>query len=293
MRVAYVVVFLLATQAPRHALSLSDAAEVESLRGKAVALRDLARYAESEALLRRALAIAAESAPADTTHLCGLWNELGVLYKYMGRFDEAGRAYTNALPLAHGAVLATVYHNLGGLEHARGRYAAGEPFARRAVAIRERLLGPDHPDVAADLAALAPILDAQGKRNEAAALMLRSLAILERTYGPNHYEVAVSLNNLAALRAAEGQTAEARRLYERSLAIKERQLGPRHPDVATTLNNLAVLHKKLGDARTAALLYARALSIFEASLGSEHPKTAACRANYGRLLAISLDGSTP
>jgi tetratricopeptide (TPR) repeat protein len=284
MRVAYVVVFLLATQAPRHALSLSDAAEVESLRGKAVALRDLARYAESEALLRRALAIAAESAPADTTHLCGLWNELGVLYKYMGRFDEAGR---------HGAVLATVYHNLGGLEHARGRYAAGEPFARRAVAIRERLLGPDHPDVAADLAALAPILDAQGKRDEAAALMLRSLAILERTYGPNHYEVAVSLNNLAALRAAEGQTAEARRLYERSLAIKERQLGPRHPDVATTLNNLAVLHKKLGDARTAALLYARALSIFEASLGSEHPKTAACRANYGRLLAISLDGSTP
>ena len=38
--------------------------------------------------------------------------------------------------------VATLYHNLGGLEHARGRYTRGEPWARRAVAVRERALGP-------------------------------------------------------------------------------------------------------------------------------------------------------
>jgi hypothetical protein len=37
--------------------------------------------------------------------------------------------------------VATLYHNLGGLEHARGRYARGEPFACRSVAIREKALG--------------------------------------------------------------------------------------------------------------------------------------------------------
>ena len=55
------------------------------------------------------------------------------------------------------ALLAVLYHNLGGLEHARGAFASGKPLARRAVDIRTRTLGPEHPDVAADMAALAPL----------------------------------------------------------------------------------------------------------------------------------------
>ena len=44
--------------------------------------------------------------------------------------------------------MATIYHNLGGLEHARGRYAEGEPYARQSVAIREAALGANHIEVA-------------------------------------------------------------------------------------------------------------------------------------------------
>jgi tetratricopeptide (TPR) repeat protein len=73
--------------------------------------------------------------------------------------------------------MATLYHNLGGLEHARGRYARVEPWARQAVAIREQALGPEHPAVAADVAALAAILDAQGQEAEAEALYRRPGAV--------------------------------------------------------------------------------------------------------------------
>ena len=76
--------------------------------------------------------------------------------------------------------LATLYHNLGGLEHARGRYARGEPFARRSVALREQALGLDHPTVAADVAALAALLVGQGKYDEAEAFYQRALAIFTR-----------------------------------------------------------------------------------------------------------------
>ncbi len=58
---------------------------------------------------------------------------------------------------------ASIYHNLGGLAHARGRYSEGESLARQAVEIRLRALGPDHVDVAADVAALAAIPDGQRK----------------------------------------------------------------------------------------------------------------------------------
>jgi tetratricopeptide (TPR) repeat protein len=174
---------------------------------------------------------------------------------------------------------ATLYHNLGGLEHARGRYALGEPHARRGLAIREKLLGPDHQAVAADAAALAAILDGQ-----ASATRRR----FGRVYGSDHYEVAVNLNNLAALRQAGGDAREAEELYRRALALKEKLRGANHPDVAVTANNLAVLYKHQGRYADAERLYRRALTIFECSFGVSHPKAIACREN----LAASVRAST-
>jgi len=85
------------------------------------------------------------------------------------RLPRSGMPARTILTANHGpeaSVLASLYHNLGGLEHARGAFATGEPLARRAVAIRTRTLGPEHPDVAADMAALAALLDGQGKYDE-------------------------------------------------------------------------------------------------------------------------------
>jgi tetratricopeptide (TPR) repeat protein len=270
--------------------SRADAARVDGLRQQGCALRDRAQYAEAEALLLRALALAEEGCRGCELRVCSVENELGVLYKYTGKFDEAERAYRRALQLAERppgyqdpATLATLYHNLGGLEFARERYADGEVWARRGVALRKQMLGADHPDVASDLAALGPLLDAQGKRQEAAAVMMRALGMQERAYGPNACELAAGLNNLAALRYAEGQREEALTLYTRTLGIKQRCFGPDHPDVATTLNNMAVLFKAKGNRQKATELYKQSLTILEKSLGPEHPKTIACRANYARL----------
>ena len=55
-----------------------------------------------------------------------------------------------------------------------------EPFARRSVEIRERTVGPDHLLTALDRAALAPILDALGLRDEAEALLASALPQIER-----------------------------------------------------------------------------------------------------------------
>ena len=64
---------------------------------------------------------------------------------------------------------------------------AVEPPARRSVELRERALGPDHPVVAADLAALAALVAAQGRHPEAEAMYLRALNVFERVYGPGHW----------------------------------------------------------------------------------------------------------
>jgi tetratricopeptide (TPR) repeat protein len=94
---------------------------------------------------------------------------------------------------------ASLYHNLGGLEHARGRFAEGEPFARKSIELRQRVFDDDHPAVAHDLAALAALLDGQGKYDESEPLYARALEILTAELGDEHYEIAVNLNNLAAI----------------------------------------------------------------------------------------------
>src|SRR5262249_59730025 len=88
----------------------------------------------------------------------------------------------------------SLYHNLGGLEHAQGRFAEGEPFARKSVELRRLVHGDNHPDVAADVAALAALFDGQGKYDEAEMLYDHALSVFERFYGPEHFEIAVTLH---------------------------------------------------------------------------------------------------
>ncbi|CAN0113270.1 unnamed protein product, partial [Ectocarpus sp. 12 AP-2014] len=65
--------------------------------------------------------------------------------------------------------------------------------------IREKALGPDHPDVASCLNNLAGLRQSQGKYDEAEPLYIRAVAIREKALGPDHPDVASCLNNLADL----------------------------------------------------------------------------------------------
>ena len=84
-----------------------------------------------------------------------------------------------------------------------------------ARAIREKALGPEHPDVAASRNNLAELYQAQGRYAEAEPLYRRSLAIWEKALGPEHPHVATGLNNLTVLYRAQGRYAEAEPLFRR------------------------------------------------------------------------------
>ena len=116
------------------------------------------------------------------------------------------------------------------LYQAHGHYAEAEPLFQRYLAIGEKALGPDHPDVARSLNNLAGLYYAQGKYAETEPLFRRSLAIRRKALGPEHPDVAESLNNLAELYRTQGKYAEAEPLHKQSLAIHEKALGPEHPD---------------------------------------------------------------
>jgi len=104
----------------------------------------------------------------------------------------------------------------------QGRYAEAEPLFKRALAIKEKAFGPDHPGVALGLSNLASLYNAQGRYGEAEPLHKRALAIMEKALGPEHPNVATSLENYAKLLRKTERDAEAEELEARGKAIRAR-----------------------------------------------------------------------
>ncbi|MBD2354891.1 tetratricopeptide repeat protein [Tolypothrix sp. FACHB-123] len=171
----------------------------------------------------------------------------------------------------------------------QGKYSEAIALAEKVLAIGEKVLGKEHPNVATLLNNLALLYSSQGSYAKAEGLYLRSLAIREQVLGKEHPDVAQSLNNLASLYSSQRNYAKAEPLFLRSLAIREQVLGKEHPDVATSLNNLAELYSSQGSYAKAEPLYLRSLAILEKVLGKEHPNVAKSLNNLG--LLYRLQGS--
>lgn len=155
-----------------------------------------------------------------------------------------------------------------------GRFQEAVPLARQTLKIREKVLGPEHPDTARSLNNLAMTYHQLGAYDQALPLLQRSLEIKEKKFGPDHPETAYSLNQLAMAYKRKGAYDQALSLYQRALQIYEKSRGPEHPDTAHSLNNLAETYRTMGAYGQALPLYQRALQIYEKSRGPEHPDTA-------------------
>jgi CHAT domain-containing protein/Tfp pilus assembly protein PilF len=155
-----------------------------------------------------------------------------------------------------------------------GKYEEALTLVERAGEIRERVLGPEHRDVAETINGLGALYFYKGEYAKTESLYQRGLDIREKVLGPEHPIVAASLNNLAIVYQEKGEYAKAEPLYQRALAIREKVLGPEHALVAASLSNLATLHFKTGAYLKAEPLYQRALAISENVLGPEHPNVA-------------------
>jgi len=85
------------------------------------------------------------------------------------------------------------------LLESKGDYAGAEPLYRRALAIAEKTLGPNHPNTATALDNLAGLLESGGDVAGAEPLYRRALSIAEKALGPDHPTTREIRENLDAL----------------------------------------------------------------------------------------------
>jgi CHAT domain-containing protein/Tfp pilus assembly protein PilF len=167
--------------------------------------------------------------------------------------------------------------------HERGRYQDGIEAAQRALAIREELLGVEHPEVAVSLQTLGRLYLETGRYELAESTQQRALALREKVLGPEHPDTAKSLVSLARLYLFINNYSKAEILFQRALALCEKTLGAEHVETSRALSGLASVYTQMAAYERAVPLFERALAIRERAADAESAEAVFLLNNFGNL----------
>lgn len=206
---------------------------------------DLGRYEEARSFCQRALALYEQSQGKEHSVTIAAANFLAELSRLCGKNQEAEALFLRVIAfyerLGKGAEIASPLFSLANLYRTQRQFARAEPLFRRALAVREQVLGAEHFHTAGSLRGLALLCTECQRYTEAERLYRRALTIYEQTLGPEHPHIAVTLMHLGQLHVVQQRYHEAEVLYQRSLALQERLYAPEHTHFISLLTHMGQL----------------------------------------------------
>ncbi|CAB1349492.1 unnamed protein product [Coregonus sp. 'balchen'] len=240
------------------------------------------KYGNAEQFYKQALEISENAFGSDHACVARELDSLAMLYQKQNKYEQAEKLRKRSVRIRQKT--ARQKGHMYGFTLLRRRAiqleeltlgkdtADSKVFLTRSLEMRQRVLGPDHPDCAQSLNNLAALHTERREYETAEDMYERALDIRKRALSPDHPSLAYTLKHLAMLYKRRGKLEKAVPLYELALDIREKSFGPKHPSVATALVNLAVLYCHLKKHSEALPLYEQALRVYEDSLGRSHPR---------------------
>ena len=211
---------------------------------------------------------------------------LGRMGMNRGEPKEGGAAYVRAREIlekaseTETAIYARLSSYLAQVDHQRQDYEGAERLLQRALAIYEKLYGPDNLEVAVMLQNMGITATAKQEFGKAEKVYQRALAIREKVKGPEHVDVAFGLNNLANLYRIQGEYEKSLQHSQRALGILEKAAGPYQTVQLLALGSIARTYAVQGDLPNAIKFQEQVEDFVERSLdlnlavGSERQKLA-------------------
>jgi len=168
---------------------------------------------------------------------------------------------------------AAIRQTIGDTYRALGNYPAALPHLERALELRRRVLGDEHPDTLATMRSLALLYQAQSQNSKAEPFLIEALATSRRVYGPEARTTLTFLNDLAMLHARKAEYARGEELFVQVLEVRRRVLGEDHLDTLGTMNDLALLYLNQDQWTKAETLFLQTLERRRHLLTDEDPDT--------------------
>jgi non-specific serine/threonine protein kinase/serine/threonine-protein kinase len=193
--------------------------------------------------------------------------------------DRIGSRFAGE-PLVEAAVRQTIGNTYSDL----GVYDKAQEQIEHARALRQRVLGIDHPETRESTLGLAQVLEQRGRYADAERLLEPLLDTLRRGLGADHPDTVNAAANVGRLRWQQGKYADAEPILEAALAGQRQTLGEDEPSTLTTMNSLALTYFSQSKYADAEPLLRTVLDRRRRVLGSEHPGTVVSISNLAGLL---------
>lgn len=185
--------------------------------------------------------------------------------------DQGAARITQELG-AQPALQATLLDTIGSVYLSLDLPADAQPLIEQGLAVRRKLFGERHIDVANSLYSLTRVYEKKGDLKTAEALAVDSLAINTLLTGEDSVETAGSLCRLGVLQHAKGDQNGAERNLQECLRIRVARLGRDHEELTIPLDTLARLAQDRRDFVTAERLYREAVEIDLRNHRENHPQ---------------------
>jgi eukaryotic-like serine/threonine-protein kinase len=171
------------------------------------------------------------------------------------------------------AVEAAIRHTIGDAYAGLGLYKESQAQLERAIDLRRRALGEDHPDTLTSMGRLATLDVVQGRHAEAERVAVRVLEARRRRLGREHPDTLTSMLVLAELYQEQHKSVQAEQLLTELLELQRRVKGEQHVDTLDNMQLLAVVYRMQGKYADAETLMQKTLEIRRRVQGEEHPAT--------------------
>lgn len=233
-------------------------------------LSELARYTESEAILRAALDRCEKRVDAAPIDVAAALFSLADLLQHLDQRIEAKNLSRRALAITvstygkHHPGLAEILNIMARLHRRERRLDAAKRLFRRAIRIVEKDPDKNQQNHAALFNNFGSLLEQQGFFEDAELLYRQAISIGEKFYGLDHLATGVYYNNLAGALMAKGLLHDAAELYRRSVVIllnTSKQCGHILPNIRAGVLNYQRCLTKLG------LTYADATQVIDELMG--------------------------
>lgn len=212
----------------------------ESLRGLAMAHRDLGELDAADSLLSISIEMTAATVGEHSQTFARQLNAHAILAYSRGdyvaareRFERARAIYEEELGPTHPTTL-TITNNLATVQKMTGELEAAERSYRQVLQRRREVLGDRHADVAYSYNSVGLVLRQMGRPEEAIAMHREALDRYLEIYGEEHGLVATTRTYLGSALREAGLTDEALVELRTALAYREEHLPAAHRDLIDT-----------------------------------------------------------
>lgn len=187
-------------------------------------------------------------------------------------------------------VQARLFDALGQVFMSVGEQQVGRNLLERTLELRQKIHGPNHPDVVDSLDHLAEALEAQGELRAAENLYRQALARERILFPLDHPRRARTLSGLGELLPHLGLLRESEAAHQQALEIRRKHFPPDHALVAASSLAVADALARQGEFAHAETLVRDTLALRRQALGPGHPEVGAILLRLATVVAERPNG---